>query len=289
MRFHKRRRAALTLVEVIVVIAIIAVLIGLLLPAVQKVREAANRMQSANNLKQIGLAVQSFAELHKGKLPDCTGVWWWGSHTERSVHMALLPHLEQGSISNAYLTQFGPNKTSNWFTIPVYLSPADPTITHEGQARSSYGANAIVFIGQANINQISDGMSHTIAFAEHYSGRCQGALFSWYPHWVDYSPSPDDPTVMFIDRPATFADKRLGDVVPVTVGTTTWPSVAGLMFQIRPRPADCDPRLPQTPHSAGMLTALFDGSVRVTSGSVSERTFWAAVTPAGGEVLANDW
>jgi type II secretory pathway pseudopilin PulG len=287
MRSSHCARAAVTLVEVIVVIGIIAVLLSLLVPAVQSVREAALRMQSANNLRQIGLALQSYAGLHKGNIPDSTGLWWWGEggHT---VHMQLMPHLEQGNISKAYDDKYGPDTMGDQFVIPVYLSPSDPTITNNGQGKTSYAANAVVFVGRANLRQISDGMSNTIAFTEHYSMRCGGSFFSWF-HSTPWIYPPPNPGGDYMVRPATFADKRFKDVLPVTSGNSTKASIAGLTFQVAPRQADCDPRIPQTPHAGGMLTAFFDGSVRGTSGSVSESTFWGGVTPDHDEVLRGDW
>jgi hypothetical protein len=85
-------------------------------------------------------------------------------------------------------------------------------------------------------------------------------------------------------RAGTFADKRAGDVVPVTVRGVSKASVPGLTFQVSPPLGECNPRIVQTPHSSGMLAAWVDGSVRTVAPGISESNYWGLITPAGGEV-----
>jgi type II secretory pathway pseudopilin PulG len=278
----------MTLIELLVVITIMAVLIGLLLPVVQQVREAASRMQSMNNLKQMALATQNYADTYAGNLPSITGFVPGNVRDESSVHIALLPYIDQGNIFAALHAQFGANAASTAFVIRPYLSPADPTLPTPPEGVSSYAANANVFAPKSTMAIYQDGCSNTIAFAEHYSFNCGGATFDWLSGQIVPMPSDSNGDNL---RRATFADMQMGDIYPVTDAgqSTSVGSIAGLTFQVRPSLAACDPRLAQTPHAGGMVVALGDGSVRILAGGMSEATYWAAVTPAGGETLGPDW
>ena len=277
----RHSRSALTLLELLVVLAIIAVLVALLVPAVQRIRAAALHVESSNNVKQIALAFHGYENTNQ-RLPVIS-VSLGSQGIELSFFTALLPYLEQGSIYQAFNAQFGSGGATSDFSVPTFVSPLDPTTIGNG---GSYAANGTVFNRRRKLISITDGTSNTIGLAEHYSYGCGGTIFVWIEGKKN---GVNNPPLQYVGRRATFADKAMGDVHPLSQGGETLASVPGNTFQLAPAVADCNPALAQAASSRGLLAGLMDGSVRTLAHSISERTFWSALTPDRGETLGADW
>jgi prepilin-type N-terminal cleavage/methylation domain-containing protein len=307
LRFLRKWRG-FTLIELLVVIAIIAILIGLLVPAVQKVREAAARTQCINNMRQMGVGTHNMNDTYK-YLPCCfftifpAGATYpgtaddptYGNRLIATFHFFLLPFIEQDPLyknkinNNAVWNAVGTGTTA----VKTYLCPSDPTTGTNGfpkggdqawAAVGNYATNNLVFDeghdGGSNYHNdyasiprsFTDGTSNTIIFAEQY-GFCgqpssQGNN-SNNRLWYDFGGG---------NNPCFMSDRCAGP---------------GCLFQIQPvsnfTNGTCDFTLAQTPHTGGMQVCMGDASVRALSAGISGLTFYQACTPDGGENLGADW
>jgi prepilin-type N-terminal cleavage/methylation domain-containing protein/prepilin-type processing-associated H-X9-DG protein len=192
----KKRRAGFTLIELLVVVAIIAILIALLVPAVQKVRDAANRASCSNNMKQLGLAAHNFHDIF-GRLPPQSGSIGGAYYAPWTFH--LLPYIEQenlylaayvepGVIWPTWTSTLGGNAFLRTTLISTYRCPADPSMNKNCRdwcsGDATYAGNFQVlgggwrgqpqnWDGVTKIQDIIDGTSNTIVFGEKYAA-CMG-------------------------------------------------------------------------------------------------------------------
>jgi prepilin-type processing-associated H-X9-DG protein/prepilin-type N-terminal cleavage/methylation domain-containing protein len=192
--FNHRR--ALTLLEVVVVIAILGVLLALLLPAIQNAREAARRTQCANHLRQIGLAIHSYIELNDCFPPSFIGggAGTGGPWCEKVVLLPFIGHSTTYNALNIGLMGESPaNTTVGFRSLSIYLCPSDETPPTGGYGFTNYLACGGSGVGPGPLDQpfirapcngifkptrrpplkpadCTDGLSHTAALSEHAHG-----------------------------------------------------------------------------------------------------------------------
>jgi prepilin-type N-terminal cleavage/methylation domain-containing protein len=280
------RRSAFSMIELLVVLAILGFLLALLLPAVQKVREAAARAQTQNNLKQVVLAMHSCQDTFKS-LPPAFGKFA-GMKTAQSIHVHLLPFMEQNILYQQYLQEQGDDRDRQ--VIFGFVSPSDPSHPNPPAGIQNSAANLRAFStkglqtqwdaplpalgkeepGQARIPaSFPDGTSNTIVFGTRYGTCGDGGS--------RYASAPNTNTAAFFGQN------------PAKV--TAAPANMTATFLLHPAANQCRPT-PLMGHAfsaSGIDVALADGSSRFVSARVSITTWNAAMCPNDGQVLGADW
>jgi prepilin-type N-terminal cleavage/methylation domain-containing protein/prepilin-type processing-associated H-X9-DG protein len=298
-----KNRKAFTLIELLVVIAIIAVLIGLLLPAVQRVREAANRMKCENNLKQIGIALHSYHD-RNGSFPpgyqtavapdnsDLGPGWGWAS--------LLLNDLEQSYLYSQIRFDLDitdpANATARTTVLPVFTCPSEIAFADGGTftvvdsngnplvdvARGNYvGMNGVLGVSQCAATnngvflrnrgflmaQIFDGLSNTLFVGE----RCSNMSSTT---WTGAVTGGVVPAQRYPDKSDQLANAELASALTLAHGSRLHIPNDQLVFD-----ADATASF----HISGVNFLFGDGSVRPISNNIDGAIYEALLTRAGGE------
>jgi prepilin-type N-terminal cleavage/methylation domain-containing protein/prepilin-type processing-associated H-X9-DG protein len=304
------KREAFTLIELLVVIAIIGVLIALMLPAVQKVREAANRLKCSNNLKQIGLALHGYENTH-GKFPPGSvlgpfpeaGVTTDARH---GVFPFLLAHLEQQPLANQYHWDAWYNAPENQPAVRTQLrvlqcpsAEPDRLVTEAEFPQYWSGGRSSACSDYNGIRGMDEALARPPYDLIDPVGNYEGVLMeNRMVSAADITDGTSNTILMAEDagRPKLWQAGRL--VAGAYSNGASW-AVQGLLQGQGSTPNGASPLGPcainctnnrevYSFHPGGANAVFADGSVHFLKASIDIRIFARLVTRAGGEVVSGD-